>query len=773
MRVIGAAIVFVAVFLWLFLRNDYYPPATLAIDGIAEGAFTLGVSWDSGDGFNASERVTVGIDDPAIGSEPVVHRFAVRRLPERNVEASGGEVWLLGLSTDTVERVDLRGLHVPGEATLRPEGAIVLDTDGRSVRFDGPFRRITVRLYKHPWSGKAELSLDGVTHVVDLYSVTPGTEILTLEAPRPASTAPRPYRFSRVLQLPQHRTKRLRLSASRPFRLAALTINVPGRSVSLPVAATNGVVTRRVWRLRRADRTALHYILVSVHAAMALLAAAAAHALLGSASRSAVSCRDTVRSVFWANGRWTMWIMFTLSTAWLGTWLLGQWPGMLSPDCLTTWSEVHNLQIVNWSPFVHTLYALALAQIHRSPATIAAFQIVAISAIAAILYHRLLRLGAPRLLVAASFLAFLVAVPNAVFAIVPWRDTPFSYLMLLTTFVLYELRLRRNVTGTAPHLSNGALHGLAMLIAMVSLFRHNGAANLAIVPAILLAAGALARRQLAHVTVAATLIYALVQFGVGFYVHAHQNFDYAKMRISVVLNPIAAVMTARGGYVTQDPAKDAATVERFIAMDEVRQHYNPFSVVSLLYRPGNRWDLAAEDTRRMQELYVRLVLDNLPLYLANQIVTFGSAVGYRGYKYEHLVRTRDTWIWKTPGDDLAGYNTLKSLRFEPWSDRLRAFQDRVLAATYQYTGFWSLSHLVWNAWLPLLFVVVASYAYAWLPATAAAATFLLAHLVLLFLVVLSADFRYVYWLYLYGFFALPMAAAEWRSGRVDQPAPVG
>ncbi len=141
-------------------------------------------------------------------------------------------------------------------------------------------------------------------------------------------------------------------------------------------------------------------------------------------------------------------LFFLLLACWL-PWFLYQFPGVMTPDSLSQYSQAMGLTgYSNHHPVVHTLIirfflTLGNALFHDPYAAIACYTGAQMLIMALLLLHCiciLYRRGAGKRL-CLLFLLFYALVPyNALFAVTMWKDVLFSGVMLLFALSVYELQ---------------------------------------------------------------------------------------------------------------------------------------------------------------------------------------------------------------------------------------------------------------------------------------------------------------------------------------------
>lgn len=174
-------------------------------------------------------------------------------------------------------------------------------------------------------------------------------------------------------------------------------------------------------------------------------------------------------------------IFLLLLACWL-PWFLYNFPGVMTPDSLSQFSQAEGLVgYSNHHPFVHTLLiqlftSLGNAVFHDVYAGIACYTVFQMTVMALIVtygLHVLFRCGAGKKL-CFCFLLFYSLVPyNGIFAVTMWKDILFSGLFLLFVLSVYKL-LPLCGEGHRPGERPGLLVLMGVSGILVCLMRSNG-----------------------------------------------------------------------------------------------------------------------------------------------------------------------------------------------------------------------------------------------------------------------------------------------------------
>jgi hypothetical protein len=759
-----APLLFVGLFLGLALRHPHFEPAELEIAGESARPLRARLDWDSGSGFNTFESKEVLLaTDAALRMRP--HRLAVQRLAGRNPASKSGEVWITGLETRVgSERrpVDLTTLAAPA-GSIRDLGRICLTTDLAAVEYEGEFEGLQLVLVRHPFSGIARVSIDGAEHgVFDLYAseTDAGPLRVAITAPPDAAAAPGP--FTRTTALPQSRIRAIALESLEPGRslpVTAVTIESARGEIALPIPS-GAPSSRLVFEGLPPVNRAWSPVLLGIQAALALVLTWAVFAVAGLRRRlGCATWAGTLRRIFVEERRWVFWAMFAASTFVFSLWLLGWWPGLMTRDSLDTWLDTKRLDFHNWNPFVHALYVLVLTQLYDSPAIIAIVQLLATAALGSGILFFVYAHGVRFRWIAPFFLAFALSVPVAVYNLLIWKDVPFCLLTVFWACFLFALAYRRRV-GDPLVPGRTAVVVLAALLVLVSTIRHNGLPYLVVIPAMMLLGGLLPRRRLAELSALVLVLYVGLQYGVGTAIGAHRNTNYRIIGLSVELNPWAALLGDRVGYYSDDPAGDGRILGALMDPDTLLRTYNPLTIVPLVYGDNRRDEISPDETRAITRRFVRRAAENLHIIMAERAYLFFATLGFRTWGYASNLFDRD----------LGGRDpeTLAALRDAPRSQALRTLQAGILERSNEFRGLSRGSFLFWNAFIPLVPIVVVFLLYGWLPLTALACAVILVQVAVLFATLISNDFRYVYFVQLFGYFLVPLLLLELHLIRAER-----
>lgn len=197
-----------------------------------------------------------------------------------------------------------------------------------------------------------------------------------------------------------------------------------------------------------------------------------------------------------------------LGAVW-AAWWVALYPGILTWDSYSQWSQAKAFDFGNWAPFFYTFIMALIGKVHPSPSGMGLLQVLAntvvISAVCAYAY----RLGVKLWWVAAAIVAYAVLPQIGYYNVTIWKDVLFSILLVAQGLLLFRLVVNDGD-------SRRALIGLGILIGVAYSVRANGILNLGLPAVILLLAGIGWRRVATLVisTAATVFLITVVLFNV-------------------------------------------------------------------------------------------------------------------------------------------------------------------------------------------------------------------------------------------------------------------
>ena len=172
-----------------------------------------------------------------------------------------------------------------------------------------------------------------------------------------------------------------------------------------------------------------------------------------------------------AREQWAVWPLYAIPIGVLALWYLVYYPGGLSPDSINQYSQVLSGSYNDWHPVAQTLFAfwLPLRLTGGWAGSVTLFQILLFGLALGYGFHSLY-LCAGRRLTEAAMLFVLLNPQTCNIAMFPWKDLSFGIgALFLTAFSLRILMSRGRWLKKPLNLLLCAL-----MLALTTLFRHNG-----------------------------------------------------------------------------------------------------------------------------------------------------------------------------------------------------------------------------------------------------------------------------------------------------------
>ncbi|MEQ6376449.1 DUF6020 family protein [Bacillaceae bacterium S4-13-56] len=150
--------------------------------------------------------------------------------------------------------------------------------------------------------------------------------------------------------------------------------------------------------------------------------------------------------------------------------LLGFFPGEMSPDSFSHWTQIHTHEYNNWHPVVYTWLIQLLTVFWYSPAVVGTFQIIALSLTLGYGLYRFQKAGVPRTVLWIVAILFAIHPATGMFSIILWKDILYSTALMLFTILLFNIVATRGAwLSSISHLVFFGLTALSMMF-----MRSNG-----------------------------------------------------------------------------------------------------------------------------------------------------------------------------------------------------------------------------------------------------------------------------------------------------------
>ncbi len=252
--------------------------------------------------------------------------------------------------------------------------------------------------------------------------------------------------------------------------------------------------------------------------------------------------------------------------------LLVFYPGLMTSDSITQWKQMMTFQLDDWHPVFHTLVNWLITRVWFSPAAVALFQILFLSAIFSLSMVLLEEMGVPKRLLFAAAIIFALSPVNGMLTISLWKDIPYSTSLLwLTTIYLKVFH-----TGGKWLNSKRNLGILCSVLISTAMLRHNG-----LIPAALSLLGlALFYKPMWKRTVAVAAITIVAVMIIKGPLYSALEVTHTRSIQSMVspLLQVGAIVRSNGKITPGEKA----FLSKLMPMESWRKGYNPYNVTGLV-----------------------------------------------------------------------------------------------------------------------------------------------------------------------------------------------
>ncbi|MBI5642850.1 MAG: hypothetical protein HY954_05180 [Deltaproteobacteria bacterium] len=564
------------------------------------------------------------------------------------------------------------------------------------------------------------------------------------------------YRATDSLDVPQLKLREVTIeeAGGTPFEIESIRVFSGGE---LLYDVPDRYLPIRIHQYYRHTRS-FHPVLVSVQIALSIIITY----ILYLAKRY---ISGGVRKRLFEEKGYVFLILFLFFAASFSFWLVGQWPGASNMDSFDVLRQVRTFNFHRWHTLVYPLYVLALSQFSPSPASVSIFQILASSMLGAYILFRCWRQGLNIIVVAVFAVLFAASVPIGLYNIYLMKDVPFALLAVLLASLTFFLFYRKTYLNEKTDWSLARLLGLSAILVALASVRHNGVVYMAALPPLFYFGKIMEMRKAVLFVAVSVVMYAFVQLALP---RLMINKEVAFPRIEAVnmtlqVNPLTSIMKSPW-YYTEDTDKDRKIIGKLMDFEKLRQTYVPHSADFILFNPDFKgWYLSKEDYSEVQDLYFRLTLNNLPLFISERAYVFMAALGLPVSQWTEGLYHNN---WEDMDRYGSAFTILSDIAFSPISKGIYGLQVKMLKKTgvmYRLNGkeFWlGLRLLVWNGLIPLFVLVCIAVAYKFVPCSALASLVVLIQAPFLFFLIAGSPFRFIYFIYYFGYFIIPLLLLE-------------
>jgi hypothetical protein len=436
---------------------------------------------------------------------------------------------------------------------------------------------------------------------------------------------------------------------------------------------------------------------------------------------------------------------------WGFCWLLANWPGAMTVDSLETWIQSTTWQYAAADPWLNAFSYSIARLLWDSPACIAIIQIFAFSFYFASILTYFNRCGFKTRFLKLIGLSIFLGLPIWLYAIMLWKDVPFTLCLIAAVFALYKIIMDYRDNMSVCQLTSATLFSLYII--GVFAFRFNGIFAFGLLlfffhPAF----GSWKRRGLFFLSTSFCIVLILIIIPLITKIHTrtHQLSDYGLF----IINPIAALHHAPGGYRTPDPELDRQVLGQIFDIDCLKERYDPLHIRPALSCLRTN-DVEPEQVSRLIRTYLPRLLENPEVVIADRIQMFQSAIMHTskryGLRWVNVLADPSDAVFPRPIVEVA-----KSIGYGP----VKLFTKVLKPFNYLWQR---VGVLVWNAFPGLIMTLAMVVLYRFVPITASICIVVLMLTAGTLMVLPGDSFRYFFYLYVLAPVLLLMGLNEGRS----------
>jgi hypothetical protein len=444
-------------------------------------------------------------------------------------------------------------------------------------------------------------------------------------------------------------------------------------------------------------------------------------------------------------------IFFTPLFLYFIVWWLAFYPGTLSPDSLSQWTEAKTGHLSNASPFLYAYLLSWLIKVMDSPAVMGLFQLTLLSALVSFSLNYAVKSGL-KIIYATLALALFIIMPQfGIFNVTIWKDVLYAYSflgLLIATFIFFQnptlLEKRKQ------------LWTYALIIALVPLMRFNGMFVIPLVPLLFFATKGISLKKALMLFLASVIIYGSVNYGLA----SALSVKKAPLMVEgITVKAVGAIYHMNNPRLTSE---EREIFNHIIPEERWRSSYSCQSVDELFYRElsapkklsifDKGIDPDPEIVRKWRRAVFTASLKNPEALIFDKACLASYLFGVKGtlYKYE-------LYIYQPEGAPFPVEEDSKI----PTAKNLLIKYLRLTSGNSSEPVLWTTSpkryivdKVLWGAWLPTILFFVFLYTSFrrkyW--ATFSYALLVIANLAATAVLVPAGSFRYIYALYV----ALPL-----------------
>ncbi len=565
--------------------------------------------------------------------------------------------------------------------------------------------------------------------------------------------------FTQKIPFPPQSVTAVRISAAEHGKLSGITsvtISTAANSLQLPIKklAKNKMAT---WKNLQIKRITYHPALVSLQIIFAAFITWLFFLFLNLPTRlQQPNWRRCLIFIFCEERRLLFWLMFICMIVVYSLWLLAYWPAAMTNDSWSSLSNAYRLDFNDWHPYIYTVLILFCLQFFDSVASVAVLQILTTALLGSYVFYYVLKNGIRPFLVYPFFLLYTFSIPIGLYNIILWKDVPFSLAVAAFSVLLFTLSICRYKCKQSYSLPYWSYPFLFILFSLLCSVRHNGFPFFIVGPFLL------------YFAVSRSTWIKLLTIFVSSYIVFHliipKSFNIQKVGGSGyhLCRSVLQIMTHPNFY-SEDREADFRIMEQVTGRKwaDIKSMYPArwYDLWDSTLLSKSQWNKDRGETEAYnQKFFIRLILENLPIFLTERtydlLHSFGLDDSHYGPKTGYFTNPLQLHGSNLgpPGNFVYGIG----LSSKPKSSWLFEILDPLVLWSKKFSGLFSPAVIIWNLLLPsllLFFILFISKGFSPI------SLFVLVNLAaagVMFLLGAGESWRYFYYLYLSSILVLPL-----------------
>ena len=451
-------------------------------------------------------------------------------------------------------------------------------------------------------------------------------------------------------------------------------------------------------------------------------------------------------------------------------WLIAFWPGATSNDSYATLSEIQNLQLNDWHPYIYSIYLLALMSIWNGVEAIAIFQILVTSIAGAFIFYYCMCKKVNKFYLLPFIILFITSIPIGNYNLILWKDVPFSLAILIFSLLIFVLGIKKAEVNNYLSLDSLFILPLMLLISALLHMRHNGIL-LGIMAPILL----------------------INFFNLKSKIKILKYFLLTILCLFIVLPKILNIKMTSGAplyefktalqvmnhfnFYSKDRERDIKIIEEASGLnwEQIKESFPEKYFTKI-------WDQSKFVTQGLQffegggyteqynkKFLLRIVSDNLPIYFGEKTFELFHSIGLDSSTYDKYTNFYEDPLQllgsnlAPPGRFLYGV----SVESKPPSIELYQLMARLDNFSRSYNGIISIQTIVWNL---LMYILIAIVLLIKEPGSSPINFYIYPSIlsaIMVFLPGAGESWRYFYNIYLCGIFLIPIYLVQIKNIKVN------